>query len=340
MLDNLFRLYKNNKLKKPLEDFTTETFTGILNYAPQLLNDFSILFLGLSPDNFTVRTQVKYSLLNDRDCIVDMVIEGENQICFIENKVHSMEGHRQLLRYSKVLDIFAQQQKITYLVYCTKNSEEKFHTSHRFKQIRWFEIAKFLESRSKNSPVEQDFLNFLKRKKMSQNLTITTRDTFVIENLFDTVALIQGHLERANPLFIQSFDNGQSKTNDGFSISQILKHKRLIFYFKDAVGKNDWSEIKYGFQLSSLTIYCGIWIGKKNTEYSSFKSYITATHHDFHIVENHKGFGIELSQPLSIYLNDKDGDDKILSWFRRAFEKLQTVLSDTRNLEWKIKVPQ
>lgn len=339
MLNNLYRLYKNHKHKSPLEDFTTESFVGILKFDESLLTDFCVSFLGLERDTFSINTQVKYSLIDDIDCIVDIVIESSNQLCFIENKVNSQEGYRQLERYSKVLNIFNLEGKTTYLFYCTKNFEEKYITEHRFNQFRWFQVAKFLEKHPSESRIKDDFLKFIKLKKMSQDLTLTTKNTFVIENLFETIELINGHLNRAKPLFIQIFDKGSVRINDGFSTTQIINHKRLIYYFKDVIGTSDgWSEIKYGFQLNNLRIYCGIWIDKKNTEYNNFKTYIINNPHEFQILDKSNGFAIELSESLGKYINDNDGDEKILNWYRDSFIKMKDIIEKTKNLTWKINI--
>lgn len=338
MLNNLYRLYKNNNNKSPLEDFTTESFVGILRFDEYLLNDFCISFLGLEKESFNIKTQVKYSLIDDIDCIVDIVIESEHQLCFIENKVNSREGYRQLERYSKVLDVFKAQGKTTYLFYCTKNFEDKTVVEHNFNQFRWFQVAKFLEKHPSKSAVKEDFLKFIKLKRMSQDLTLTTKSTFVIENLFETIELINGHLNRAKPLFIQTF-NKNSKVNDGFSTTQIINHKRLIYYFKEILGSSDgWSEIKYGFQLNSLKIYCGIWIDKKNSEYNNFKNHIINNHYDFEILDKPNGFAIELSESLGKYLNDKNGDEEILNWYRNSFNKFLAVIENSKDLNWKINI--
>lgn len=340
MLNNLYKLYKNNNLKSPLEDFTTEAFVGILKFDNSLLNDFCVMFLGLKQEEFSIKTQVKYSLEDDINCIVDIVIESQNQLCFIENKVNSNEGHRQLERYSNVLNIFKSTNKRTYLFYCTKKFEEKKIIEHQFTQFRWFQLAKFLEKHPSKSPIKQDFLKFIKLKKMSQDLTITTKNTFVIENLFETIELINGHLNRAKPLFIQTFKKEANRINDGFSITQIANHKRLIYYFKEIIGNQSdgWSEIKYGFQLNSLTIYCGIWIDKKNSEYNNFKNHILNNSYEFEVLDKPNGFAIELSESLGKYLNDVDGDEKILDWYKNTFNKFLGLIEDTKHLSWKINI--
>ncbi|SES06479.1 PD-(D/E)XK nuclease family protein [Pedobacter rhizosphaerae] len=335
MFNSLYKLYRNHSVKTPLEDFTTEAFVGVLKLDPTLLENFCVSLLGLTKEDFNIRTQANYLLKNDINCIVDIVIESENQLCFIENKVNSKEGYRQLERYSKVLDLFKSCNKETYLIYCTKNFEEKAQVNHKFKQLRWFQVAKFLTQQRADNPIKNNFLEFLKLKKMSQNLTITNKDTFIIENLFETIELVSGHLDRVKPLFIQTFSKGVNRVNDGFNITQIIKHKRIILYFKDILGENTgWSEIKYGLQLNSTKIYCGIWVDKTNSQYRDFRDYFLANPFTFEILDKQNGFAIELSESLNKYVNDLDGDDKILNWYKEAFVLFLEVMLKTPQLHW------
>lgn len=102
---NLLNLYSRQSTasKTPLEDFTTEIFASILSKDDQLLNCFMNTVLKIDGEQFKIKTQQKYDLQDDRDCIVDVVIYNESTICFLENKVNSYEGHGQLERYKSVL---------------------------------------------------------------------------------------------------------------------------------------------------------------------------------------------------------------------------------------------
>ena len=171
MFKELLRLYKKNAKRVPLEDFTTEAFIGILNIETQIKNDFIYNFLKLDKDEYFIKTQVFYDLSNDPNCIVDVVIEGDNHICFIENKVNSKAGYKQVERYSKLLEQIREINKVkTRFFYCSKfyekqsiKFEEKFNEeNHYFKKIRWFQIADFLQKYSSNKTV-QDFFKFPKR---------------------------------------------------------------------------------------------------------------------------------------------------------------------------------
>ena len=336
MLNNLFKLYLRNRTKTPLEDFTTEAFSGILKYNSEIKNDFINNFLQIPDGEYRIKTQVKYDLENDTNCIIDFVLESENIICFIENKVNSKEGNRQLERYCKVLEIYINEGYETYLCYCTKYFDEKLLEDHNFHQFRWFQIANFLKP-YKNNALVKDFLKFLKFKNMSQELTITTKDLFAIENLYDSIAIIKGYLDRMKPLFIKTFKS-KIKLSDGCTTSQLIQYKRQIYYFKDIVGQSGWSEIKYGFQTSSSQIYVGIWIDKSNVDYLKFKEYFAAEKYGFEVANLEKGISIELKIPLQNFINYENADLQISDWFKESFSKFAILIKQLNNASWKINV--
>ena len=121
--NRLLELYKKNRAseKTPLEDFITEILVGVLENDNELLDSFVNNILEIEGTGFSIESQVKYNLDNDINCIIDIVVRNDENICFIENKVHSSEGERQLERYSKVLnEIHSFQGKNMFLRYCTK----------------------------------------------------------------------------------------------------------------------------------------------------------------------------------------------------------------------------
>lgn len=335
MLNNLFKLYLKNTSKTPLEDFTTEAFVGILKFDSTIKNEFIRVFLRIPQGDYEIKTQVKYDLENDINCIIDLVFETEYFVCFIENKVNSKEGYRQLERYSKVLDIYNLEGRKTYLRYCTKYYDDKTLKEHNFEQFRWFQIAKFLKLYSKNALVN-DFLNFLKIKNMSQDLTITTKDLFAIENLYETVNVLKGYLERIKPRFVKTFKSA-SKISDGCTVTQLIKHKRVIYYFKDIIGTN-YSDIKYGFQTSNSQIYVSIWIDKNNIEYKTIKSYFQSNNYGFQVIYLDSGMAIELKEPLQNFINNDNADNEISNWFKMSFSKFEELIKQMNTLSWKINV--
>jgi len=333
MFNQLLKLYRTHSKKTPLEDFTTELFVGLLNIEKEIKKSFISDFLDLPNADYYLRTQVKYELKNDTNCIVDFVIESDDLICFIENKVNSKEGKRQLERYGKVLDSYS---KKTKLLYCTKYYDNKGYSNHHFKQIRWFEVAKFLNKFEDNSLVVE-FINFLTTHKMAQKLTFSAQDFLTLENLQNILSLTNEHLDRVKPIFQETFKSPK-KISDVRSVSQVLRHNRLIFMFSDIISENGWSEIKYGFQLGNPAIYVGIWIDKKNNAYTDFIKAIEPFKNKFIIKKIEIGISVELKKDISVYLNDDDADTDIANWFKDAFIEFGNLIKNTSNLNWKINV--
>jgi hypothetical protein len=336
MLNSLLKLHNKNPQKTPLEDFTTEVFVGLLKMEENIKNDFISSFLKLpTEENYRLTTQAHYSLDNDYDCIVDFVIESNNVICFIENKVNSEEGERQLERYGKVLDGYKNEGKTTKLFYCTKYSDKKEYVSHNFDQFRWYEIAKFLKKYEDNGFVNE-FIKFLKIYDMAQELTLDAKDFVSLCNLQNIINKMYDYLERVKPLFEKKFINEQ-KISDGFSMKQLRDYNRLIYYFKEIFSSGGWSELKFGFHFTKLEIYVGIWVDKFNKSYGKFVEY--AKQFDIeHKAEIEKGMFIELRKDISIYLNAENAEAEILKWFESAFEKFQEFIKISPDLDWKIKI--
>ncbi|WP_223588948.1 PD-(D/E)XK nuclease family protein [Neobacillus bataviensis] len=131
IFERLLQLFKiqNNSGKTPLEDFVTELLAGVLQTDQQLLDRFVNEVLLIDGVDFTVDSQVFF---------IDLVFENDSTICFLENKVASGEGQRQLERYVAVLDRLDRERgQKTYLRYCTKNYNPKTVTACSFYQFRW-----------------------------------------------------------------------------------------------------------------------------------------------------------------------------------------------------------
>lgn len=336
MLNQLLRLYKKHRTKTPLEDFTTEVFVGLLNLEEDLKESFITEFLELPKDDYRLKTQMQYFLEDDTDCIVDFVIESDNRICFVENKVNSKEGYRQLERYGKVLKSFAENDFETKLFYCTKYFDNKTYKEHEFEQIRWFQIAKFLKPFGENSLVK-DFINFLIKHDMAQELTLNATDFLTLENLQNIFKVTNDYLDRVRPVFERTFQS-EIKISDARSNKQVLNHNRIIYLFKSILGNVGWTEIKYGFQLNNPSIYVGIWVDKANDQHDAFRDITATLPSDFVIIKRKNGTAIELKKEISVYLNDDEADAKIAEWFKKSFAQFAEFIKANSHLDWKINV--
>jgi hypothetical protein len=326
MFNQLLGLYKSHRTNTPLEDFTTEAFVGILKINSEVRHEFLQNFLGFTEGEYFLKTQVHYPLVEDNDCLVDFVIESDDLLCFIENKVNSVEGERQLERYSKVLNL--QKKRTTKLIYCTKYYEKKLIDIHDFQQIRWFEIAHFLRKFS-NNDIVKSFIEFLKRHDMAQELTLTSKDLLTLENLQNTLSIAYEYIERAEPLFKESF-RGDFKYKKYSSDS--FKYNRLVNAIENVLGEGANSEIKYGFQLNSLVVYVALYISNRHGSYVDLNQFSKNCQDPFEVNRGEWGTSIEIKIPIANYLNDTEAESKINDFFKNSFVSFSDLISSYKTL--------
>lgn len=333
MINQLFNLYRRHSSKTPLEDFTTEAFIGVLGLNEDIKKDFLNKLLGLPEGDYQIRTQVRYELAKFPNCIVDVVIESETLLCFIENKVNSTEGHEQIKRYGLVLDSFKKNGKETKLVYCTKYHDPKNFKGHRFQQIRWYEVSQLLLG-SPNDQIVADLLKFLRRHKMAQRMTFGTESFMALQNMQDTIHLVNEYLDSVKPVFEEHF-GAKNKLSDYRTISQVLKHNRLIYLFKDVLPHGGWSEIIYGFRFDTPAVFTSIYVDKKNGAYEVFVEEIgTMLEKGFLISSHEYGTSIRLELDISRFLNDDGAEEEIAEWFKDSFRKFEDMMSSCKKLDW------
>lgn len=117
----------------------------------EVLNLFVNEVIKVEGSNFNINSQKKYNLPEDINCIIDIVIENDEVVCFVENKIDSGEGTRQLERYSEVLKgIKDTEGKKVFLRYCTKYYDKKDVSFIDFSQYRWSDVYSFFEKYKEN----------------------------------------------------------------------------------------------------------------------------------------------------------------------------------------------
>ena len=339
MIQDLFRLFNkyHRSIKTPLEDFNTETFAGILKLYPTVKNILIEELWELPPDNYKVKTLVKKNLDNDKKCISDLVFEGEENICFIENKVDSTEGDRQLERYSLSLQKHFPN-KTHHLYYCTKNCDPKNQNDefeqYNFKQFRWYQIAKILSHLSKDNSLIKNYLNFLLQQNMAQDNTIRIENLLSIKNLSKSIEILDFYIDNSLDDFSKLFKptiRSKSKTLD-----QIRNQNRACVYHEYPLedSKGVWSEILYGINLENLYFYTQIFIGKDHDQYSQF--YEKATNqNDFILEESEYGIALIIKQDLGVYINNENAENEIKNWFKKTFKCCKNFITNTPDLVWK-----
>jgi hypothetical protein len=250
IFERLLQLYRiqNNSGKTPLEDFVTELLAGVLQMDQQLLDRFVNEVLLIAGVEFKVDSQVFFSLPSDQNCIIDLVFENDSTICFLENKVASGEGQRQLERYVAVLDRLNREQgKVTYLRYCTKSYDPKSVTACSFYQFRWQRVYEFLD-KQEQTDIIREFLELLRGEKMAGIKDFSIEDIVIMKGIQDVIAKMDEVLDLARPTFIQHF--GQPYQRDYERLKQIPPYNRYSLW-TNTYNSED-IEIMIGFEMESV----------------------------------------------------------------------------------------
>lgn len=339
MFLDLINLYQKsfNSRKTPLEDFNTECFANILKLFKDVKNDYLSNFLNLPADNYEIKTQYKKQLPNSEYCIIDLVFIGKNNICFVENKIESFEGFEQLKRYGALLDHhFLNYNKN--LHYCTKYSDPKNKSLElipfKFKQYKWFEIAKFLKKYSTSNPLINEYLVFLNKYKMAQDNTFKIENLLTLENMLKTVEIAEFHINNSKGNFNELFDC--ERYNYNFNWSQFREHNRFCHYRSGIISSasNKYSEVLYSIEFSRLKLNCQIYIVLEHEEHDSFMS-IDISGGSYLIETSHHGTTIFLEEDLGKFLNNEDSDFLIKSWFSESFAKFIDLINNNPQISWK-----
>ncbi|QAA80876.1 hypothetical protein EI546_03640 [Aequorivita sp. H23M31] len=340
MFNNLYKLYRNNNSQHtPLEDFNTECFAGILNCYPEILNSFVVDFLDLPLGAYNVSTQLYYPLSEDPNCIVDMVLESDNCICFIENKVNSVEGFEQLERYKKVLESF-KGEKETVLRYITKWSDVKINISPRFKQYRWYEIADWLQREFAENVLVTNYYNFLKSQNMARKKEITTDGVIALKNFYDAYSTAILHLESGQKIFQNYFPKTLTHGHNFQSYKRIIEGHRVYYIISDLFKehKNYHSEILLAFHIRDVTFQLQLWLSLTHPLGPKILERVSVLK-DFDVAnKNEHGFMINRNIKLYNFIDAEDVDGEIKKWFTSGFDVIRNFIDDNPDLNWDAKV--
>lgn len=333
MFNELLKLNRSNRSKTPLEDFTTELFVGILNYDFLLRERFFEKFLGSDSENLRIQTQRKFRLAGNRDCIIDIVIEGSDEIYFIENKVNAGEGVEQLIRYAHALDVYKEEGYKTKLLYCTKIFDEKSIKSHDFFQYSWHFLSRFIKE-NYSEKLSLDFVKYLKNNNMSTDMTILSSDLVTMENASKVLGLMNRNIENVLGEFSRCFPNAADLRKGNKLKEQMFHHNRICVMASPIVEGKEWSEILYGFDLTG-SLVVQIFISSINEEFQKFDKIFR--HDENFLYQEYENLGsrIYLEQNLGVYLNNENSEDEIKKWFIQSFKKMLEAIEKTKNeIRW------
>ncbi|GGH14832.1 hypothetical protein GCM10011418_16060 [Sphingobacterium alkalisoli] len=280
---------------------------------------------GLPDRTYSAKTQQYYTLESRPNCKIDLVLESEDILCFIEIKVESSEGNEQLDRYCEVLDNI--KGKKTLLRYCTKYREEKEISKHDFFQFTWHHVAKLL-SQYHGKPYLTDYYEFLKTQKMADNFQITAEKLKAAEVLQDTLKTFDHYLSNSKKDFEACFgrvgtDNA-SKSKFG-----INKDNRIGYRITNILNLEIYNEIMYSIDLDTQLLNVHLFISRDSSYEQAFSD---AEKLGFKFVSSINGIAIHRTQQLAEYLNIEDPSMEITCWYQNAFERFKIFLDNNGHI--------
>lgn len=337
MFNNLYKLYRNSSIKTPLEDFNTECFVGVLNLETSILDAF-VTFLGLEGTNYKISTQGYYSESKYPMCYIDMVLENKETICFVENKVNSSEGEHQLKKYDGVLQTINKKNKE--LRYITKWSDYKKGFTTHFNQYRWYDIADWLFTNFKEKQIVKDYYTFLKTNNMALKKEITTDSVIALKNFNQAYATAKLHLDKASEVFSSIFPKSPIESGGMNSYKEIVHGNRITYHIFNIFeeSKNFHTEILIQFHIATVSYRTQIWMNPKHPKTTQVAN-IAKKMDCFDKVRLHeKGFVAYNSVKLYQFIDKKDTDGDISSWFRDSLNNIKKLVTSSPELNWNKKI--
>ncbi|MCR8666226.1 PD-(D/E)XK nuclease family protein [Aestuariibaculum sp. M13] len=330
MFISLYKLYNStNSNRTPLEDFTTECFAGVLQCNADVLVNF-IKFLKLKPGNYEVLTQVKYTLPDDPNCIVDMVLESDTTVCFIENKVNSKEGWEQLARYAKVLDGI---DKETHLRYCTKHVDTKKEKQHHFKQFRWYDIGNLLEKHHDKNVMAMQYLHFLKQQQMAIDTSISTDTVITLKHFLNSYDAMDFHVKNVEPDFKKLFSDVRIVKQE--KLSKIREHDRIARMICNPLQDTSYhTEILYAIHFESCQLQTQLWVHKSHPQCAEIQKRGKDSGLFNSSEINEYGLHLKNTKKLFHFIDSKNSDVDIKQWFLESFQKVKQFIDDNQDLNW------
>lgn len=331
--NRLLSLYKRqkNSNKTPLEDFTTEIFVGVLEENQELLDKYVNEILKIDGSNYSINSQVKYSLCDEKDCIIDMVIKNEDTICFVENKVNSLEGDRQLERYSKLLKVIKQNEgKKIYLRYCTKFYDKKELDDINFIQYRWSDIYRFLEEYTEENNFIEEYLEFLEEEGMSSAGDFNYQDLIVMSTINSTIAKMDECLDNVKDTLINNF--GKPYERDSERLKEIVKSETYKMWVNDIIG-DCGSRIDVGFTLESgletqapfLSVDLFVYPNNNKYEYIISKQEELESLFDINYSDDDRIL-FSFEKPLCDFITKESQINLMCDWFNEKINKVKKTI--------------
>jgi hypothetical protein len=353
------RLLNLNTSSIPLEDFFTELVAHLFSTNEKILYDWlkymDLLDANASLDVY-ISTQREFKALESHSVAsrLDISIELVNSekrnidnIIFVESKVGSKEGHEQLSRYAEILDSLPNcNQK--FLIYITRDFDPKDQetvlknipqSAIKFKQSRWHEFYRFLQSYS-DIMLVQEITVFMDEHNMAHNNQFSSIDVIALANFTKSLKLIEetmwGEVSHQFETVLGAIKQRST------ALTQVQLHGRYLMTADMRSGRW-WCGLGFILKTSNLTDYPTVRLMLEVDPNSPCRAEIIKDMHDICQKYGWQGYGLNdtkawssivREKSLQDFLSEEDHINAIKKFFLEELKVLQKIKDEYSNLPW------
>ena len=350
------RLLNLHTDRTPLEDFFSELVAYLFSTDREILFAW-LKYLGLLDTeaylDAYVSTQQTFDRLthHDSDSRPDIVIElgdgTNNDIIFIESKIGSKEGYKQLPRYAEILDRLPNiRDKV--LIYITRDFEPKERativhkipdSNVRFIQVRWHQFYQFLKAQTDTILVEE-IIKFMQKHQMAHNNQFSSIDLIALVNFKNSIELMEqtmwGEVSQKFKMVLGSISQRST------TITQLHQHERYLMY--SGMPDKWWCGLGFLLNTSSSTDYPTVCLllevdprSARQAEIIKAMKAICKENSDWkgYELDNSRAWSrIVLGRSLQSFLSEEDHIATIKEFFMKSLDELSKIEVKYSDLPW------
>lgn len=349
------RLLNLNTGNIPLEDFFTELVAYLFSVNKEILyawlKDLGLLDANANPESY-VSTQREFKPLVSHhsgsrpDILIELIGNQSRSIIFIESKIGSQEGYRQLSNYAEILHgLSGYQQK--YLLYITRDFDPKDEvaifenipdSTVQFKQFRWHQFHQFLQSHAETMLV-QEMITFMNEYNMAHNNQFSSIDVIALANFTKSLKLMEETMwGEVSQRFKQVLGDIKQKST---AMTQLQFRERYLMTVGMPSGW--WCGLGFYLKTSTLTDYPTVCLVLEVDPNSPRRAEIIEAMNDICNRYSWRGYGLNNTKTWSSIVREKSLQDflsqedhiaAIKQFFLESLKELQKIKTEYSNLPW------
>jgi hypothetical protein len=354
------RLLNLNTGNIPLENFFTEIVAYLFRENKEILYNWleysNLLDTSTCLDAY-ISTQRSFDALDVHfagsrpDIVIELVYETHRDIIFIESKIGSQEGKDQLLKYADILHNFSDfRSKI--LIYITRDFEPKnesnilkeiSNNTVRFKQLRWYQFHRFLESHLDKYLV-QETVEFMEEYNMAHNNQFSSVDVLALTNFTKSLRIME---QTMSGKVIQRFEEVVGVKPKKSRFGQLQYHERYFMMANMSSEKWEkwawWCGLGFYLKTSNITEYPTVRLMLEVAPNFGYRTQIIHAMNDissqsgwrgYHLNEQQAWSNIVLEKSLRDFLSQEDHVTAIEKFFLEALNELAEIKRKYPQLPW------